>query len=136
MAWPGVAVSSARRNLGLQFLEDLAHDWASTLRMEWGHYDQWVPNKSATTMAYLTRATFLSITLSRRLYCLRCLSFVSFVGSADPNRYQCGRAWSEMMAGAADPYRQRRAGYDWSTYPELLQHAGVSGRSIRTAAWT
>jgi len=32
-----------------------------------------------------------------------------------------------MMAGAGGPVLDNaEAGYDWSTYPELLQHAGVS----------
>src|SRR6202007_465406 len=44
-------------NLGLQFLQDLAHDWTST-HAAWngGRYDQWVPAKTTHTMAYLARA--------------------------------------------------------------------------------
>jgi phospholipase C len=44
-------------NLGLQFLEDLAHDWTTT-HDAWntGKYDQWVPSKGALTMAHLTRS--------------------------------------------------------------------------------
>src|SRR6201993_2469825 len=44
-------------NLGLQFLEDLAHDWTTT-HAAWneGNNDQWVPQKGATTMAHLTRS--------------------------------------------------------------------------------
>jgi phospholipase C len=44
-------------NLGLQFLEDLPHDWKST-HAAWnlGKYDQWAPNKGTTTMAHLVRA--------------------------------------------------------------------------------
>ncbi|HEY2511502.1 MAG TPA: alkaline phosphatase family protein, partial [Polyangiaceae bacterium] len=43
-------------NLGLQFLEDLPHGWTDT-HNAWngGKYDQWVPSKGTTTMAYLTR---------------------------------------------------------------------------------
>src|ERR1700755_233874 len=43
-------------DLGLQFLQDLAHDWTST-HVAWnqGKYDQWVPAKGTTTMAYLDR---------------------------------------------------------------------------------
>ena len=43
-------------NLGLQFIEDLAHDWTTT-HAAWndGKYDQWVPQKGTTTMAHLTR---------------------------------------------------------------------------------
>jgi len=85
---PGVAVSSAAANLGLQFLEDLAHDWAST-HAAWngGNYDQWVPNKSATTMAYLTRrdipfhyALADAFTVCDAYHC-------SLLGPTDPNRY-------------------------------------------------
>lgn len=44
-------------NLGLQFLEDLAHDWETT-HAAWnnGNNDQWVPQKGTTTMAHLTPA--------------------------------------------------------------------------------
>jgi phospholipase C len=44
-------------SLGLQFLEDLAHDWTTT-HEAWnvGKYDQWVPSKGAVTMAHLTRS--------------------------------------------------------------------------------
>jgi phospholipase C len=42
---------------GLQFVEDLAHDWTTT-HGAWnlGKYDQWVPNKGTTTMAHLVRS--------------------------------------------------------------------------------
>ena len=43
-------------DLGLKFLKDLQHDWATT-HYAWneGRYDQWVPAKSPLTMAYLQR---------------------------------------------------------------------------------
>ncbi|HSS39738.1 MAG TPA: alkaline phosphatase family protein, partial [Polyangia bacterium] len=43
-------------NLGLAFLEDLPHDWKTT-QQAWnaGKYDQWVPAKGSTAMAYYTR---------------------------------------------------------------------------------
>src|SRR6201998_1640301 len=43
-------------NLGLQFIEDLPHDWTST-HGAWnqGKYDLWVPNKGTTTMAHPAR---------------------------------------------------------------------------------
>src|SRR5215468_1624877 len=43
-------------DLGLQFLVDLPHDWATT-HQAWnrGKYDQWIPNKSPQTMAFYTR---------------------------------------------------------------------------------
>jgi phospholipase C len=44
-------------NLGLTFLEDLAHDWTTT-HAAWneGRYDHWVPSKGPVTMAHLTRS--------------------------------------------------------------------------------
>src|SRR5689334_2742992 len=43
-------------NLGMQFIQDLDHSWYGT-HAAWngGAYDKWIPAKSATTMAYLTR---------------------------------------------------------------------------------
>src|SRR5579862_1350185 len=43
-------------DLGLAFIEDLAHGWTDQ-HAAWndGKYDQWVPTKGTTTMAYLTR---------------------------------------------------------------------------------
>ena len=44
-------------DLGMRFLRDLPHDWDSTHRA-WnnGAYDQWVPQKTATTMAHYNRS--------------------------------------------------------------------------------
>jgi len=115
-------------NLGLQFLEDLAHDCAST-HAAWngGNYDQWVPNKSATTMAYLTRgdipfhyALADAFTVCDAYHC-------SLLGPTDPNRYHMWTGWVGNDGRGGGPVLDNaEAGYDWSTYPELLQHAGVS----------
>src|ERR1700704_1144493 len=43
-------------NLGLQFIQDLNHDWTGGHQaFNQGKYDKWVPAKTSTTMAYLTR---------------------------------------------------------------------------------
>ncbi len=43
-------------NLGLQFIQDLPHDWPTGQgAFNGGSYDQWVPFKGTTTMAYLRR---------------------------------------------------------------------------------
>jgi len=59
--------------------------------MEWGNYDQWVPNKSATTMAYLTRrdipfhyALADAFTVCDAYHC-------SLLGPTDPIGITCGR---------------------------------------------
>ena len=114
--------------LGLQFLEDLPHDWAST-HAAWnlGKYDQWVPNKGATTMAYLTRddipyhfALADAFTVCDAYHC-------SFLGATDPNRYHMWTGWTGNDGKAGGPVLDNaEAGYDWPTYPEILQKAGIS----------
>jgi phospholipase C len=115
-------------DLGLQFLEDLAHDWTTT-HVAWneGKYDQWVPSKGATTMAYLTRrdipfhyALADAFTVCDAYYC-------SLFGSTDPNRYHMWTGWAGNDGQGGGPVIDNaEAGYDWSTYPERLEEAGIS----------
>jgi phospholipase C len=115
-------------SLGLQFLEDLAHDWATT-HGAWnaGNYDQWVPNKGTTTMAYLTRSDIPfhyaladAFTVCDAYHC-------SLLGPTDPNRYHMWTGWVGNDGAAGGPVVDNaEAGYDWSTYPERLEAAGIS----------
>jgi phospholipase C len=81
-------------NLGLQFIEDLAHDWTTT-HAAWnqGKYDQWVPNKGTTTMAHLVRSDIPfhyaladAFTICDAYHC-------SLLGPTDPNRYYMWTGW-------------------------------------------
>jgi phospholipase C len=116
------------KNLGLQFLEDLAHDWNST-HQAWnhGHYDQWIPAKGSTTMAYLQRedipfhyALADAFTVCDAYHC-------SLMTSTDPNRYYM---WTGCCGndgvGGGPVIDNSELGYDWTTYPERLEAAGVS----------
>src|SRR6266478_3970933 len=115
-------------NLGLQFIEDLPHDWKST-HGAWneGKYDQWVPNKGTTTMAHLGRSDIPfhyaladAFTICDAYHC-------SLLGPTDPNRYYMWTGWvGNDGSGGGPVIDNSEAGYDWSTYPELLQSAGVS----------
>jgi phospholipase C len=115
-------------NLGLQFIEDLAHDWTTT-HAAWneGKYDRWVPNKGTATMAHLTRddipfhyALADAFTICDAYHC-------SLLGPTDPNRYYMWTGWvGNDGRGGGPVIDNAEAGYDWSTYPELLQAAGVS----------
>lgn len=115
-------------NLGLQFLEDLAHDWTTT-QAAWndGRYDQWVPNKGTTTMAHLTRSDIPfhyaladAFTVCDAYHC-------SLLGPTDPNRYYMWTGWvGNDGLGGGPVIDNAEAGYDWPTYPERLQAAGVS----------
>jgi len=115
-------------NLGLQFLEDLAHDWTTT-HAAWneGNNDQWVPQKGTTTMAHLTRSDIPyhyaladAFTVCDAYHC-------SLLGPTDPNRYHMWTGWVGNDGKNGGPVVDNaEAGYDWSTYPELLETEGIS----------
>ncbi|MEV8564870.1 phosphocholine-specific phospholipase C [Streptomyces sp. NPDC051322] len=115
-------------DLGMQFIAGLDHDWAGGHRA-WnqGKYDQWIPAKSAGTMAHLTRqdipfhyALADAFTVCDAYHC-------SFMGATDPNRYYL---WSGHVGndgkGGGPVLGNAEAGYGWTTYPERLEQAGVS----------
>jgi phospholipase C len=115
-------------NLGLQFLEDLPHDWKST-HAAWnlGKYDQWVSNKGTTTMAHLVRADIPfhyaladAFTICDAYHC-------SLLGPTHPNRYYMWTGWTGNDGKGNGPALDNSDyGYTWSTYPELLQQAGIT----------
>jgi phospholipase C len=115
-------------NLGLQFLEDLPHDWKST-HAAWnlGTYDQWVPNKGTTTMAYLVRADIPfhyaladAFTVCDAYHC-------SLMGPTHPNRYYMWTGWTGNDGKGNGPALDNSDyGYTWSTYPERLQQTGIT----------
>ena len=127
-------------NLGLQFIEDLPHDWTTTHdAYDNGAYDQWVQAKSNVTMAYLTRddipfhyALADAFTVCDNYHC-------SLLTSTDPNRYYmwtgyCGNDGTTGSAGPTGPVIDNaEKGYDWQTYPERLQAAGVSWKIYQDA---
>jgi phospholipase C len=122
-------------DLGLQFIEDLAHDWATT-HAAWnqGKYDQWVAQKGPTTMAHLDRrdlpfhyALADAFTVCDAYHC-------SLLGPTDPNRYHMWTGWvGNDGKGGGPVLNNAEVGYDWSTYPELLQKAGISWKIYQDA---
>ena len=115
-------------DLGQAFLPDPPHGWTDT-HAAWnsGRYDQWVPNKGVTTMTYHTRtdlpyqyALADAFTVCDNYHC-------SLMGPTDPNRYHMWTGWVGNDGRAGGPViTNAEAGYDWSTYPERLERAGVS----------
>jgi len=115
-------------DLGLQFLQDLPHDWTST-HAAWngGRYNQWVPAKGSTTMAYLTREDIPfhyqladAFTICDAYHC-------STMAPTDPNRYYMWSGWVGNDGNGGGPVIDNaEQGYGWSTYPEVLQNAGIS----------
>jgi phospholipase C len=114
-------------DLGLQFLQDLPHDWAST-HAAWnqGNYDGWVPNKGPITMAHLTRADIPfhyaladAFTICDAYHC-------SLLGPTYPNRHHMWTGWTGNDGKAGGPSLENGDGYSWSTFPEELEKAGIS----------
>jgi phospholipase C len=115
-------------DLGMQFLQDLPHDWTTT-QQAWngGRYDQWIAAKGTTTMAYLTREDIPfhyrladAFTICDAYHC-------SGLTPTDPNRYYMWTGWvGNDGKGGGPVIDNAEAGYAWQTYPEVLQAAGVS----------
>ena len=115
-------------DLGQTFLPDPPHGWNDT-HAAWnaGQYDRWVPNKGVTTMTYHTRrdlpyqfALADAFTICDNYHC-------SLMGPTDPNRYHMWTGWVGNDGTAGGPViTNAEAGYDWSTYPERLERAGIS----------
>ncbi|MFF1814959.1 phosphocholine-specific phospholipase C [Streptomyces sp. NPDC058251] len=115
-------------DLGLAFIQDLPHGWSDGhTAFNKGKYDKWVPAKSSTTMAYLTRedipfhyALADAFTICDAYHC-------SFIGSTDPNRYYMWTGYTGNDGKGGGPVLGNdEAGYGWTTYPERLEAAGVS----------
>jgi phospholipase C len=115
-------------NLGLQFTEDLAHDWdTSHQALDGGAYDAWVPSKTNVTMAHMTRddipfhyALADAFTICDNYHC-------SLLTSTDPNRYYMWTGFTGNDGSGGGPVLDNaELGYSWATYPERLEAAGVS----------
>ncbi|HMF99043.1 MAG TPA: phospholipase C, phosphocholine-specific [Vicinamibacterales bacterium] len=115
-------------DLGQTFLPDPPHGWTDT-HAAWngGRYDRWVPNKGVTTMTFHTRndlpyqyALADAFTTCDNYHC-------SVMGPTDPNRYHMWTGWvGNDGAGGGPEITNAEKGYDWSTYPERLERAGIS----------
>src|SRR5262245_40340877 len=115
-------------DVGQMFLPDPPHGWTDT-HAAWddGKYDQWVPNKGVATMTYHTRKDLAyqyaladAFTICDNYHC-------SLLGPTDPNRYHMWTGWVGNDGLAGGPViTNAEAGYDWHTYPERLEKAGVS----------
>jgi phospholipase C len=114
-------------NLGLSFLPDPPHGWNDT-HAAWngGRHDAWVPNKGVVSMTYHTRhdlpfhyALADAFTVCDAYHC-------SVMGPTDPNRYHLWTGWVGNDGRNGGPViTNAEAGYDWMTFPERLQKAGI-----------
>ncbi len=115
-------------NVGLTFLPDPPHGWNDG-HAAWnnGFHDQWVPNKGLSAMTYHTRSDIPFHFALAEAFTLCDAYHCSLMGPTDPNRYHMWTGWVGNDGQAGGPViTNAEAGYDWSTYPERLQKAGVS----------
>src|SRR5262245_40388881 len=115
-------------DFGLQFLVDTPHGWSDT-HEAWngGKYDRWIATKTSSTMAFYTRedipfhyALADAFTICDAYHC-------SLLGATDPNRYHMWTGWvGNDGQGGGPVIDNAEEGYDWSTYPERLERAGIS----------
>jgi phospholipase C len=129
------AERAGRAASDIQYLGDLDHSWTGTGKA-WarGWNNGWVAAKSPATMTYYDRADIAlqyeladTFTLCDAYHC-------SIFGSTNPNRnfLWSGTVGNEPGSGARAvtnaAYSYDHAGYDWTSYPERLEAAGVSWR--------
>ncbi|GAA2781788.1 phosphocholine-specific phospholipase C [Saccharopolyspora taberi] len=129
------AESEGRPASDIQYLGDLDHSWAGSGRA-WakGWNDDWIAAKTAATMTYYDRQDIPlqyelaeTFTICDAYHC-------SVFGSTNPNRNYLWTGTVGYEPGTKDravtnaAYDYDHPGYDWKTYPERLEAAGVSWR--------
>ena len=124
-------------NLGLQFLQDLPHDWVSGQgAFHGGRYDQWVPFKGTTTMAYLhARRHPVPLSARRRLHDLRRVPLLDeYIDRSEPLLH-VDRLGRQRRHRRRPGDRQRGSGLRLVHVSRSAARARASrGRSIRTSA--
>ncbi len=127
------AASAGRPDSDIQYLGDLPHGFTdATNAWAEGWYDGWVPAKTPATMTFYDRADIpLQYELAETFTTLDAYH-CSVFGSTNPNRnyFWSGKTGNEPGSTARAvtnaAYSYAHAGYDWTTYPERLEAAGVS----------
>lgn len=129
------AADAGRTPSDIQYVGHLPHEFPDATRA-WadGWWDAWVPNKTAATMTFYDRADIpLQYELAETFTTLDAYH-CSIFGATNPNRcyFWTGKVGEEpdgsgrAVSNAA--YEYDHAGYNWTTYPERLEAAGVSWR--------
>ena len=113
-----------------QQVEDLDHSWSGT-HGAWngGLWNDWIPEKTGFTMGYYNRTDIPFHYALADAFTICDQYFCSVQGPTNPNRlYQ----WTGMIdpngTGGGPVIDNSESGYSWTTYPEMLQNAGVSWR--------
>ncbi|NIE80767.1 phosphocholine-specific phospholipase C [Asaia sp. As-1742] len=123
-------------------LKSLDHSWKGT-QTAWNEWDGWVPPKSPMTMGYFTRAEIPYYYALADAFTICDAYHASIFGPTNPNRLYFFTGTNGLAVGAdgkqavenvddgnwsADMAHDNPAftPFDWTTYPERLQEAGVT----------
>jgi phospholipase C len=122
---------------GLACIADLAHDW-DTGHTAWngGNWDQWIPAKGTTAMAYYTRDQLPYQYALADAYTVCDAYHPSAISPTNPNRLYVFTGTLDPGGTAGGPVidnGESAAGFRWTTYPERLQAAGVSWKVYQQA---
>ncbi|WP_281451869.1 phosphocholine-specific phospholipase C [Paenarthrobacter nitroguajacolicus] len=124
---------AGRPGTDIQYLGDLDHSFKGTTTA-WnnGWCDKWIPAKSASTMTFYERQDIPlqyeladTFTICDAYHC-------SVNGSTNPNRNYLWSGTTGSEPGTTNravtnaAYGYDHGGYDWTSYPERLEHSGVS----------
>ena len=119
-----------------QCVADLDHSWSGT-HGAWdsGKWDNWIAEKGDLTMGYFTRADLPFHYALADAFTICDNYFCSVMGPTNPNRLYL---WSGMIdpngTGGGPVTNNDEPGFSWTTYPELLQNAGVSWKVYQNMA--
>ncbi|MGZ0146964.1 phosphocholine-specific phospholipase C [Kribbella sp. WER1] len=127
------AADAGRNPDDIQYLDALAHEFAdATQAWAGGWNDDWVQAKTAATMTHYERQDIPlqyeladTFTICDAYHC-------SVNGSTNPNRTYLWSGTVGNEPGTTEravtnaAYDYDHAGYEWTTYPERLEKAGVS----------
>src|SRR5499427_2223332 len=115
-------------NVGNTYLPDPPHGWNdSHAAFNGGEYDQWVPAKGGpTTMTHQNRHDIPYHYALADVFTVCDAYYCSVIGPTDPNRYHMWTGWVGNDGNNGGPViTNAEVGYDWSTYPERLERAGI-----------
>ncbi|MFJ5841760.1 phosphocholine-specific phospholipase C [Streptomyces shenzhenensis] len=127
------AVDAGRPESDIQYLGSLAHGFSDGTQARGnGWWDDWIAAKSQSTMAFYDRRDIpLQYELADR-FTICDSYFCSVYGSTNPNRNYLWTGTTGYEPGGVNravtnaAYSYTHQGYDWTTYPERLEAAGVS----------
>jgi len=116
------------RDLSLTFIQDLDHSWNGThAAFAGGRYDGWIGSKGPTTMAHLARPDMPFQYALADAFTVCDSYFCGMLGPTDTNRYYMWTGWDgNDRKGGGPVVDNDELGYDWTTYPQRLQQAGIS----------